>query len=109
MTLDEKKRFMGGYLRREDQTKTPGAGDDAARLALREDPRRGAPPLEGLLRPRRRAKTHREGDANGHFDWNKAKIGPKRMEEELAKLPSESDWEAIRSMLENRSDSERAK
>jgi hypothetical protein len=31
------------------------------------------------------------------------------MEEELAKLPSESDWEAIRSMLENRSDSERAK
>lgn len=37
ITLDEKKRFMGGYLRREDQTKTPGAGDDAARLALRED------------------------------------------------------------------------
>lgn len=49
------------------------------------------------------------GGVNSHFDWDKAKIGPKRMEEELAKLPSESGREAIRSMLENRSDSERAK
>ena len=41
------------------------------------------------------------GGANSHFDWDKAKMGPKRMEEELAKLPSENDREAIRSALEN--------
>ena len=31
-------------------------------------------------------------------------MGPERMEEELAKLPSESDGEAIRSALENRNE-----
>lgn len=41
------------------------------------------------------------GDANSHFDWGKTKMGPEQMEEELAKLPSESDGEAIRSALEN--------
>lgn len=49
------------------------------------------------------------GGANSHFDWDKAKMDPERTEEELAKLPSESDREAIRTMLENRTDSERAK
>lgn len=44
------------------------------------------------------------GGANSHFDWGKAKMGPERMEEELEKLPSESDREAIRSILENRDD-----
>lgn len=47
------------------------------------------------------------GGANSHFDWDKAKMGPERMEEELAKLPSGSDREAIRSALESRSDSEK--
>lgn len=41
------------------------------------------------------------GGANSHFDWDKAKMGPERMEEELAKLPSKNDREAIRSALEN--------
>lgn len=31
------------------------------------------------------------GGANSHFDRDKAKMGPERMEEGLAKLPSESD------------------
>lgn len=31
------------------------------------------------------------GDVNSHFDRDKAKMGPERMKEELAKLPSESD------------------
>lgn len=44
------------------------------------------------------------GDANSHFDWDKTKMDPERMEEELTKLPSESDREAIRSILENRDD-----
>jgi len=47
------------------------------------------------------------GDANSHFDWDKAKMCPERMEEELAKLPSENDREAIRSALESHSDSEK--
>lgn len=34
-------------------------------------------------------------------------MGPERMEEELAKLPSESDIETIRSVLESRSNSEK--
>lgn len=40
--------------------------------------------------------------ANSHFDWDKAKMGPERMEEELAKLPSENDRQTIRSVLESR-------
>lgn len=47
------------------------------------------------------------GGANSHFDWDKAKMGPEWMKEELAKLPSESDREAIQSILENRDDSEK--
>lgn len=47
------------------------------------------------------------GDANSHFDWDKTKMDPERMEEELAKLPSESDRKAIRSMLESRERSEK--
>lgn len=35
------------------------------------------------------------GGANSHFDWDKAKMNPERMEEELAKLPSESDRDFI--------------
>ena len=31
------------------------------------------------------------GGANSHSDWDNAKMGPERMEEELAKLPNESD------------------
>lgn len=34
-------------------------------------------------------------------------MGPERMEEELAKLPSESDREVIRSILKNRDDSKK--
>lgn len=45
--------------------------------------------------------------ANNHFDWDKAKMGPERVKEELAKLPSESDIETIRSVLESRSNSEK--
>lgn len=45
--------------------------------------------------------------ANSHFDWDKAKMSPERMKEELAKLPSESDIETIRSVLESRSNSEK--
>lgn len=37
-----------------------GVGRARALLALRRDQRGGIPPLEVLLRPRRRAKTHRE-------------------------------------------------
>lgn len=44
------------------------------------------------------------GGANSHFNWDKAKMDPEQMEEELAKLPSENDREAIRSILENRDD-----
>lgn len=47
------------------------------------------------------------GGANNHFDWDKAKMGPEWMKEELAKLPSESDIETIRSVLESRSNSEK--
>ena len=47
------------------------------------------------------------GGANSHFDWDKAKMDPERMKEELAKLPSESDIETIRSVLESRSNSEK--
>ena len=46
------------------------------------------------------------GGANSHFDWDKAKMGPERMEEELAKLPSEKNRETVQSALESRSDSE---
>lgn len=45
-----------------------------------------------------------DGGANSHFNWDKAKMDPEQMEEELAKLPSENDREAIRSILENRDD-----
>ena len=46
--------------------------------------------------------------ANSHFDWGKAKMGPERMEEELAKLPrSENDRQTIRSVLESRECSEK--
>lgn len=34
--------------------------------------------MEGPLRPRRRAKAHRERGANSHFEWDKAKMGPER-------------------------------
>lgn len=47
------------------------------------------------------------GGANSHFDWDKAKMGPERMKEKLAKLPNENDREAIRSALENRKRSEK--
>lgn len=47
------------------------------------------------------------GGANSHFDWGKAKMDPERMKKELAKLPSESDRQAIRSVLESREGSEK--
>lgn len=47
------------------------------------------------------------GGANSHFDWDKAKMGPERMEEELAKLPSEKNREMVQSALESRSDSKK--
>lgn len=37
--------------------------------------------------------------ANSHFDWDKAKMDPEQMEEELAKLPSESDRDFINRVL----------
>ena len=61
----------------------PGVGREGTRLALREDRRGGVPPLA-----QRRIAS---GGANSHSDWDNAKMGPERMEEELAKLPNESD------------------
>lgn len=36
-------------------------------------------------------KRIKSGGANSHFDWKKAKMGDGRLEEELVKLPSDSD------------------
>lgn len=58
----------------------------------------------GTRNPRTRIAS---GSVNSHFDWDKAKMDPERMEKELAKLPSESDRKAIRSALENRERSEK--
>ena len=41
------------------------------------------------------------GGANSHFDWDKAKMNPERMEEELAKLPSEEDRKKVSLFLTN--------
>lgn len=41
------------------------------------------------------------GGANSHFDWDKAKMDPERMKEELEKLPSEIDRNVCRSALSN--------
>lgn len=79
----------------------PGVGREGARLALRENRRGGAPQPEDLLQSRWRGQAHRKRRRQRSFDWSKAKMGPERMEENLAKLPSESDREAIRSVLEN--------
>lgn len=47
------------------------------------------------------------GGANSHFDWDKTRMGPEQMEEELAKLPIKNNRETIRSVLESRSDSKK--
>ena len=52
-------------------------GREGARLALREDRRGGVPPLEGLLRPRRRAKTHRKRGRQQPFRLGQGEDGPR--------------------------------
>ena len=55
----------------------PGVGREGTRLALREDRRGGVPPLEGLLRPRRRAKAHRERGRQQPFRLGQCEDGPR--------------------------------
>lgn len=74
------------------------AGQQSAPNAAMDEKKRFMGATCGTRIRRRRIAS---GDANSHFDWDKAKMCPERMEEELAKLPSESDGEAIRSALEN--------